>query len=89
MKVGDKKQNDHKHLVLIIFSSKQGLGWSENKRENKLDKEQEWTGKHIQESLDDIAFSLSVVLMLISVVSEGGDKMAGGKKEANWTKLTT
>lgn len=68
--------------MLIIFSNKQGLGLSENKRENKLDKELEWTGKHVLESLDNIAFSLSVVLMPISGLSEGGDKMAGGKKRS-------
>lgn len=63
VKVEDKKWNDHKHLELIIFSNKQGLGWSENKRENKLEKEQKWIGKYTLESLGDSAFNLSIGLM--------------------------
>lgn len=57
MKIGDKKQNDYKPSEIIIFNNKQGFSWSGNKRENKLDKEREWMGKQIGESLGDVAFS--------------------------------
>lgn len=80
MKVGDKKQNYHKHSELIIFSNKQDFSRSENKRENKLDKEQEWIGKRIWEPLGDVAFSLSLASMPYL-------QLAVGKREANWAKL--
>ena len=86
MKVGDKKQNCHKHSELIIFSNKQGFSRPENKRENKLHKEQEWIGKHVLESLGAVAFRLSLALMLYLYCLWEGGKLAVGKREANWTK---
>lgn len=86
MKVGDKKQNYHKHSELIIFSNKQGFSRPENKRENKLHKEQEWIGKHVLESLGAVAFRLSLALMLYLYCIWKGGKLAVGKREANWTK---